>query len=357
MTANTDKAREVASEALLSEEADTREELAREALAMDEGCPEAYIALATLEEPTEARPLFELAVANAEHRLGEGALERHRGQLWETQGAESYFQARDALARCLSMLGDEKGCIDSLEEILALGGEDRLNWSHALLGHYLNDGADEKARRLMEEYPCDCNQHYYSSALLAYRRFGPTDDRSNDRLSEALQEYPEVPAYLLGLRPAPSHPPCGLDRFDEEYQAAAYAVAQGYSWRSTPGALQWLRSMAGELEEDDDPGEARLFCWREPAGESPPLAAYKAALEALIHSYAEELGLDTDHHEVWQGFSYFTAYGDAWDVAELATMLLEDNVCDFHVHVDTEFALEVFDSMGVEEVSLQGMGS
>lgn len=364
MTANREKAREVAFEALQTAEPEARDGLAREALTMDEGCPEAYIALATLKEPTEARELLERAVLNAGERLGEGALQRHRGELWELEGADTYFQARDQLVRCLSALGDEKGCIENLEEMLSLAGEDRLNFSHPLLGYYVNDGQDQKAARLMQEHPCNCTQHYYTQALLTFRLFGPTDDRSNYQLERALEAYPHVPAYLLGLRSLPSSPPCVMDADDYESQAAAYAVAQSYSWYSTPGATQWLEATAGDLVAEDlgelgedDPGEARLFCWREPAGESPALASYKAALEALLDSYATEMDLDTDRHAVWQGFTYFTVSGDAWDIAELAVMLLEDNVSDFHVHVDTELALEVFDSFGVDGVSVQRVGS
>lgn len=102
--------------------------------------------------------------------------------------------------------------------------------------------------------------------------------------------------------------------------------------------------------------EARLFCWRKPAGESRALASYKSALEALLESYAMHGGLQTSQH-VSQGFTYFIVSGDAVDISELASELLEDNVSDFHVNVDTELAAEVFESLGIGEVSVERVGS
>lgn len=144
----------------------------------------------------------------------------------------------------------------------------------------------------------------------------------------------------------------GSEESDEEAEAASYVYAAGVVWHRQPAALARLeaaRRWGGSLSNMPSGAPARLFCYREPEDEDPPLAAYKSALEALIHARAMELGLPTEHRRMGPGYLYFSVLGPPQRIAELALMLLEeDDVGGFIVLVETEADREPFEALDIE---------
>ena len=211
---------------------------------------------------------------------------RPDGRLFEVSNGACYLVARDGLALCLARTGNKEAACAHFEAMLDLDAEDNLGASHTLLGLLVELGtpepgtpqpgtskpgtsnqlpADEpnlKAWDLTEEYPCDCTQHLYSRALVAYRLYRADEAKdpsevvspraSTELLKEALISYPEVPMYLTGILPMPSEiPPPGRlmeevarERWSHEL---IYATASQDAWRDTPGALEWVRQTMGEI--------------------------------------------------------------------------------------------------------------
>jgi len=64
-------------------------------------------------------------------------------------------------------------------------------------------------------------------------------------LKEAVEANPHAPAYLLGERELPPEVPKYIGWGDEP-EAVAYVFDFGLGWRSTPGALTWLRARSGK---------------------------------------------------------------------------------------------------------------
>ncbi len=106
-------------------------------------------------------------------------------------------------------------------------------------------GSDDQAAELLDnpEYSDDATATWpYSRALLAYRRTGP-GERAEAKLSDARRTNPHVPAYLLGKKRLPEELP-DMVGFGDESEAIAYAADNHEAWRSTPGAIDWLRSFS-----------------------------------------------------------------------------------------------------------------
>jgi len=55
-----------------------------------------------------------------------------------------------------------------------------------------------------------------------------------------------VPAYLLGTKRMPAEVPTSYG-FGDDSEAVLYADIAMSLWDSVPGAIEWLRKIAGEL--------------------------------------------------------------------------------------------------------------
>lgn len=351
-----EKARLLCREAFATEDPTRRLELARRAHSISERCADAYTLFATdADSQREAKQLAEKALSLAR-------------QDESPQAGESCLRAVTSLVLAERALGEDERAIEHCQEALALDRDDELGLSHILLHLLIGAWRDAEARQLLESYECDCVHWLYSWALVLYRAALDEDAEENpgddpmalDALSDALCENPAVPDYLLGRSAAPAGEPSsvGMILEPEEAVAAYYTGAAYGAWEQTPGALSWLAGVEEEFAEDmpwDEDldhergeGRARLFCWREPDGEDPPLAAYKSALEALIHDRARLWGLRTEYSWATLNFRHYAAVGSAGQIARMAHEFLEDNVCDFHVLLETAEDLENFDWWGVE---------
>ncbi len=126
----------------------------------------------------------------------------------------------------------------------------------------------------------------YSKALLAFRRQGDTPD-ARSFLIAALKRNKFVPAYLLDEMPLPEQPPDYFSLGDAS-EAIVYAGANLTAWKSTPGAVTWVREAVKKPEE---------LTSRKAAGSGPSEAA-KAKLGRLRMV-----------HDVWEvGFREIPAW-------------------------------------------------
>ena len=99
----------------------------------------------------------------------------------------------------------------------------------------------EIGARLLDRFPHDDMATWrYTRALHAFRRQGDTSD-SRLLLERAKEANRHVPDYLLGRKAPPPGPP-GPYAAGQESEADYYAGAFLFAWKSTDGAIAWLRA-------------------------------------------------------------------------------------------------------------------
>ncbi len=105
-------------------------------------------------------------------------------------------------------------------------------------------GREEDLERLLTRYEEDASAVWaYTWALLAFRRGGDTEE-ARSWLREAIETNRHVPTYLLGRKRLPRALPNYIG-FGDEDEAVAYVSDNMDVWKQTPGALEWLGSVAG----------------------------------------------------------------------------------------------------------------
>lgn len=293
------KAQLMCQQALRLRDPEEQLQLARRALMISDEVPEAYTILAqNAPTPGAALDLFRKALLRAANLVGGSTLDDPEGRLWEVPHGISYLTARDGIALCLAHIGQKEAACAHFETMLELDAGDNLGASHSLLGLLVelgtptaepegnpaaqssepihevggiqgNDPAKDytvenpnlRAWDLTEEHPCDCSQHLYSRALVAYRLYradekkdpsgGVSPRASTELLKEALLSYPEVPMFLTGMLPMPKElPPPGELMQEEWSQDLIYATASQEAWRGTQGAEEWIRKTMAEISTE-----------------------------------------------------------------------------------------------------------
>jgi len=231
------------------ETADPRDRvrLANEALLRSDDCADAYVIFAeeipgTLEQKRE---MYTAGVEAGERAIGQRAFKEDVGHFWGLLETRPYMRARAGLAACLWQLGEREEAVAHYRDMLRLNPNDNQGIRYTLLGCLFAMGSDDQAAELLDnpEYSDDATATWpYSRAFLAYRRTGP-GERAEAKLSDARRTNPHVPAYLLGKKRLPEELP-DMVGFGDESEAIAYAADNLEAWRSTPGAIDWLRSFS-----------------------------------------------------------------------------------------------------------------
>ena len=216
--------------------------LARKALSISQDCADAYVLLAeeSARSVEEAKELFEAGVKAGERALGEEAFVEDEGHFWGVTKTRPYMRARAGLAACLWRLDQHAEAIAHYREMLRLNPGDNQGIRYTLLPCLLEEGKDEEAEKLMNDYDDDAAAMWlYTAALLAFRQEGASR-KANERLREALAFNPHVPDYLLDRRRMPRQLPPHMGLGDET-EAAYYVAEAGHLWVRQDGALDWLR--------------------------------------------------------------------------------------------------------------------
>jgi tetratricopeptide (TPR) repeat protein len=214
-------------------------QLIRRALALSPDCAVAYLLLAErTSSPSEARPIYEQAVAAAERALGPDAFTDPDRSFWSDLSTRPYMRARGGLAECLLALGDLESAASHFRALLQLNPGDNQGLRYRLLTTLLLVGRNADAGVLLQEYTETSPPFTYAAVLLALRAADHRDARR--LLRAALKLNRRVPAYLIGQKDLPevlpSHYAIGSV---EEAVLCAHDLLE--PWLSTPGAVEWLR--------------------------------------------------------------------------------------------------------------------
>jgi tetratricopeptide (TPR) repeat protein len=225
-----------------------RADLAKYALEISPDCADAYVLLAaeTAKSLREKADLFERGVRAGERALGKEVFDEAAGGFWGLIETRPYMRARLGLASSLWGLAKRSAAIEHAREMLRLNPNDNQGVRDVLLDWLLTEGKHEEAGALLKRYEGSASADWlYGRALLAFRTGGRSTN-TDMLLREAMEENPHVPAYLLGEKGPPEHGP-ELIEFGGESEAIEYADGAQGLWYFTPGALEWLRGVRGEV--------------------------------------------------------------------------------------------------------------
>ena len=218
-----------------------RVQLAKEALAVCPDCADACVLLAEhARSRKEALRLYEQGVAAGERALGPKAFQDEVGRFWGVIETRPYMRARLGLAHSLWTAGRRDEAVRHLQDMLRLNPGDNQGVRYTLAGFLLFLDRDDDLARLLQQYPDEASAAWaYTKALLAFRRHGDTPE-ARRLLKEARKTNKHVPAYLLGEK-FPSPEEAGHYSPGDESEALNYIGSFLAAWKSTPGAVAWLR--------------------------------------------------------------------------------------------------------------------
>jgi len=128
--------------------------------------------------------------------------------------------------------------------MLQLNPGDNQGVRYTLAGFLLFLDRDEDLTRLLQQYDENSAAWAYTKALLAFRQHGDTPE-ARQLLTQAKKTNKHVPAYLCGDKYPPSGRP-GYYSPGDENEALNYIGSFLAAWKSTSGAVAWLRASVGK---------------------------------------------------------------------------------------------------------------
>ncbi|NQS92174.1 MAG: hypothetical protein HQ574_07150, partial [Chloroflexi bacterium] len=189
----------------------------------------------------EALDLYRKGVSAGEQALGEDYFQENEGDFWGLLITRPYMRARAGLAGTLRVLDQLEEAIVHYREMLRLNPMDNQGNRYLLLLMLMELNLSEEADALLKEHQEDWSAEWtYTSALRLFQEQGQSEI-SNQALTEALDQNPHVPSYLISKKRIPHQSPPGIILGDES-EAVNYAAAYLPVWRKTPGALDWLET-------------------------------------------------------------------------------------------------------------------
>jgi hypothetical protein len=121
---------------------------------------------------------------------------------------------------------------------------------YTLAGFLLFLDRDDDLARLLEQYADEASATWaYTKALFAFRRHGDTTE-ARQLLKVARKTNKHVPAYLLSEKFPPTEPPGHYSPGDEN-EALNYIGSFMAGWKSTQGAIAWLREIVATKKGKD----------------------------------------------------------------------------------------------------------
>jgi tetratricopeptide (TPR) repeat protein len=236
-----DRAQELMYEAFDTSDPKKRIRLAERALEISPDCADAYVILADeAKSRKESLELLEKGVAAGERALGPETFRDSAGHFWGLLETRPYMRARERLAHHLWMAGQRDEAVGHLQEMLRLNPGDNQGLRYTLAEWLLIEGRDDDLANLIKQYDEDGSAAWdYTKALLEFRKSGDTP-RSRELLKVARKTNKHVTPYLLGRKLVPMRLP-EMYSLGGEDEAILYAANALSGWKSTPGAIDWLK--------------------------------------------------------------------------------------------------------------------
>lgn len=220
--------------------------MTEQALEIYPGLPDAWCLLAHEKAKTcqEGLAYLEKAVEAGRKDLGEKFFEENEGHFWGMIESRPYMRAKAYLADALISRGRVDEGITHFEECLKLNPNDNQGIRHELLSLYLWKNKLADAEKIFKKYKADCGAQWeYSKALYLFKKHGPESMKAVKQLNEARKSNKYVAEYFIGKKKLPKTVPSTYQLGSKE-EALIYASEGLEAWRSTPGAISWLKQWA-----------------------------------------------------------------------------------------------------------------
>jgi tetratricopeptide (TPR) repeat protein len=235
-----DKAQYLIYDAWEEKSAKRRTEMARKALELWPDCADAYCVLAEeADSEAEERSMLETAVAAGERAIGLDPFKEDVGRFWGIHATRPYMRSRFMLASFLWNEEENEAAIKNARELLRLNPNDNQGVRYSLVGWLLAVGNNRGAVVLLDKYDEDSACWEYARALLEFRTWGDSD-RARTTLERAFQSNETFAPYLLAIGFRAHRLPEDSDT-DEDVEAILAVADLLEPWKTTPGALGWLR--------------------------------------------------------------------------------------------------------------------
>lgn len=248
-------------QAFETDDPDQQVALALEALEISADCAEAYLLLADdAANAEQALQLLEQGVAAAARVIGEDGFREYAGEFWGFIETRPYMRARLGLADCLLDMGRVEDAIEHYREMLELNPNDNQGIRYRLAAVLAESDRLDELESLLKTYEDDYSADWvYTRALLTFKREGDTETARN-QLMAAEQMNSHVPSYLTGTKPLPRELPEYIS-LGEESEAVSFVAGAMPAWRTTPGAIPWLRKTLN-IKLLDHPPKRRPVSWK-----------------------------------------------------------------------------------------------
>jgi tetratricopeptide (TPR) repeat protein len=216
----------------------SRVRLAKEALAISEDCPDAYLILAedNASSVHEAIPLLRKGLAGGKRLLGEETFAVHKGEFHRRLYTRPYLRTLFSLAECLVVIDEYDEAIDLYKEALQLDASDYYEAKTTLVPVLVAAEKYDEALTFISEHGVRNTRTLYSKALASFALYGDTI-QSQDALKAALMHNSYVVGWLTEFRE--SKPYAGAEPGSDE-EASSYVFEAMASWITVEGALAWM---------------------------------------------------------------------------------------------------------------------
>jgi len=239
-----EKAQELAYDAMEADDINTAVELAMQAVELDRRCVDALVILAhaSSDSPDELIENLEMAVWIGVQALGEDFFKENRGHFWGLIETRPYMRARQELAELLRDAGRIDEAIAHYEAMLDLNPDDNQGIRDLLLACYLMQGDLDGARWVFDENEDDSSATFQWSRVLE-RHLAGDEAKAATLLAEARKDNAFVEPYLTGQKQAPSTLP---DYFSSGHESEAKYVAVNLrpAWKGHRKSVAWLKAQA-----------------------------------------------------------------------------------------------------------------
>jgi tetratricopeptide (TPR) repeat protein len=223
-----------------------RVRLAKEALKKDKKCVDAHVLLGQESAKTieEAHDLFLKA-----DELGEKAISGQTigpDQLWADLKTRPLLRAKMELGSTLWLLGEREDALDYLREVLRLNPTDNQGARYRLVYFLISEKLFDEAKELTNQFAADgASTWKYAKALLDFNLY-KNSLRAKQSMRDAIAFNDFAPRYFLGYEGFPEEMPAYVG-FGTPGEAVECAVLGIEHWRTTDGAMEWMRTCADEI--------------------------------------------------------------------------------------------------------------
>ncbi|MGD2111664.1 MAG: tetratricopeptide repeat protein [Phycisphaerae bacterium] len=239
-----EKAQELAYQAMESDNINTAVEMAMKAVELDRRCVDALIILAHAGSDSQDELIenLEKTVGMGEQALGEGFFEENRGHFWGLIETRPYMRARQELADLLREAGRTDEAVAHYEAMLELNPNDNQGVRDLLLACYLTRSDLDGARRLFDQYEEDGSATFQWSRVLE-RHLAGDEAKAATLLAEARKDNTFVEPYLTGQKRMPRTLPEYYSPGDDS-EAKYVALNLRPAWKGHRASVAWLKAQA-----------------------------------------------------------------------------------------------------------------